>query len=295
VRILGLFQDGGLQHNNPASIAQWETRFVWPNKSEPDFALSLGTGTSSIVTECGAWSKSRFYVRLFKSFMRNIDGEDAWRRFYNSLTPDTQARYYRLNIPFSGPEPGLDDAPRIPDLKASVLKTIESDSLTLTAVKDSMIASMFYFELDSVPELEKGVYICSGYIFCRLDMPASGLRMLYQRLVETSSWFLIQGSPIRCVQSVPKSLPPFKRRITFSADSLDEVIEFSIRGVTSTLKMLSGFPTSLTSLITDQRLDSPFGTIDHALREKPLPAIPKRRHSDVRSQESRRVSKRPRR
>jgi hypothetical protein len=274
VRILGLFQDGGLQHNNPASIAQWETRFIWPNKSEPDFALSLGTGTSSIVTDCGPWSKSRFYVRLFKSFMRNIDGEDAWRRFYNSLTPDTQARYYRLNIPFSGPEPGLDDALRIPDLKASVLETIQSDSLTLTAVKDSMIASMFYFELDSVPKLEKGVYIC---------------------LVETSSWFLIQGSPIRCVQSVPKSLPPFKTRITFSADSLEEVIAFSIRGVTSTAKMLSGFPTSLTSLITDQRLDSPFGTIDHALGEKPLPAIPKRRHNGVQSQESRRVSKRPRR
>ncbi|KAF1363092.1 FabD/lysophospholipase-like protein, partial [Lizonia empirigonia] len=39
---IGLCQDGGLLHNCPSDIAQWETRFVWPNKpSEPDFALSL--------------------------------------------------------------------------------------------------------------------------------------------------------------------------------------------------------------------------------------------------------------
>ncbi|KAF1359294.1 FabD/lysophospholipase-like protein, partial [Lizonia empirigonia] len=39
---IGVFQEGGLLHNCPSDIAEWETRFVWPNKPDnPDFALSL--------------------------------------------------------------------------------------------------------------------------------------------------------------------------------------------------------------------------------------------------------------
>ncbi|KAH9873410.1 hypothetical protein IAQ61_004033, partial [Plenodomus lingam] len=36
-----VYQDGGLRHNCPADITQWEMRFLWPNKPEPDFFLSL--------------------------------------------------------------------------------------------------------------------------------------------------------------------------------------------------------------------------------------------------------------
>jgi hypothetical protein len=279
VRSLGLSQDVSLQHNNPASIAQWETRFIWPNKTEPDFALSLGTGTSSMVSKPSTYGKSRFYVRIFKRFMRNPDGEEVWKRFLNSLEPKSCTRYHRLNIEFWGPEPSIDDASRIPELKSSVLRSIEVEKLTVAAVMDSMIASMFYFELDGFPKFRNGVYVGSGFIFYRLDIAAESLLLLYGRLVETSSWFLIQGRPIRCVQAeaVPRSLVPFKRRITFTVNSLDEVLTFSIRGITTIPKLLSGFPTSLVRLIADQRLDSPFGTIDHVMDEKPLPAIPTKR------------------
>ncbi|KAF2849419.1 FabD/lysophospholipase-like protein [Plenodomus tracheiphilus IPT5] len=279
VENLGTYQDGGLHHNNPADIAQWESRFIWPNKEGPDFALSLGTGDSLPITDGGSWWKFRFPFRCFKSFMRSLHGEAAWRRFCNSLPLASRPRYHRLNIRFTGPEPSLDDATEIPQLKAIVSRTIETDKDTVTAVLDSMIASIFYFELDGLPDINSKGYSCSGFIFCRLDLPASGRRYLYNRLVETSSWFLIQGNPISCVQHVPKKFPPFKRRVTFHTDSLQESIAFSIRGITSTPKNLSGFPTCLAKLMTDQQFYCPFGTIDHTCGEKPLPAIPQKRDS----------------
>ncbi|KAF2022585.1 hypothetical protein EK21DRAFT_119604 [Setomelanomma holmii] len=140
-----------------------------------------------------------------------------------------------------------------------------------------MLASMFYFELDALPILDGDNYLCFGYIRCRLDLPLEGLRFLYSQLLKTSSWFLIQGSPVQCVQSIPKGLPPFKRRVTFRAESMDEVVAFSIGGITSTSRPLSGFPTTLTKLIEDQGLVKPFGTLDHEVSEKPLPAIPAKR------------------
>ena len=224
--------------------------------------------------------------------MRSLHGEAAWVRFFNSLPPASRPRYHRLNIQLTGPEPALDDATKIPQLKATVTSTIETDKEAIRAISDAMIASMFYFELDGLPDINSTGYECSGFIFCRLDLPAAGRRYLYDRLAETSSWFLIQGDPVPCVQHVSKSLPPFRRRVTFRVESLEESIAFSIRGITSTPKLLSGFPTSLVKLIADQQLYCPFGTIDHACSEKPLPTIPQKRDTLVRVRLDKRLSKR---
>jgi hypothetical protein len=282
VRSLGTYQDGGLQHNNPASIAQWERHFLWPTKRDPDFALSLGTGFAAESASLGL-TIPRFYKRLFNSFMRNLDSEDAWKRYYNSLDPKVRPRYHRLNVKFTGPEPSLDDANQIPCLKDVALRKIDEDNIAIKSVVDLMLASMFYFELDALPIRDGDNYLCLGYIRCRLDLPVEGLHYLYSQLRETSSWFLIQGSPIHCVQSIPKGPPPFKRRVNFRAESIDEVIAFSLGGITSTVRPLSGFPTSLRKLIEDQGLEKPFGTLDHVVSEKPLPAIPAKRPSAIQS------------
>ncbi|CAN9363471.1 unnamed protein product [Alternaria alternata] len=188
----------------------------------------------------------------------------------------------------------LDDAKQIPSLKAAVIRQLEEDKATLTPVVDSMLASMFYFELDALPIPDGNGYLCLGYIHCRLDLPVGGLRYLYDRLLETSSWFLVQGSPIQCVQFIPRGPPPFKRRINFRVESMDEVIAFSLGGITSTTTLISGFPTRLEKLIEDQSLVRPFGTLDHVVSEKPLPATPVKRPSIIETSERVHDAKRPR-
>jgi hypothetical protein len=239
--------------------------------------LSLGTGTSTAVSANNAISRPRFYERLFASFMRSLDGEDAWERFLNNVPMKSRHRYHRLNIQFTGPEPCLDDADRLPELKENVSSTIHHDQPTMLSVIDSVLASMFYFELDRLPTRDDSGFSCSGTIFCRLNLPVDGLRQLHFRLVETSSWFIIQGCPVVCSQGIPKGLPPFRKRITFRVESRDELITLSVRGITSKTRQLSGFPTTLGFLIKDQQLDYPFGTIDHKSADKPLPATPIKR------------------
>jgi hypothetical protein len=80
---------------------------------------------------------------------------------------------------------------------------------------------------------------------------------------------------------VPKSLPPFKRRVNFTVPKLQDMITMSVRGITSVPKSISGFPTCLKDLIDQQQLDSPFGTVDHAIAEKPLPVIPSKRAANI--------------
>jgi hypothetical protein len=96
-------------------------------------------------------------------------------------------RYYQLNVQFTRPEPSLDDALQIPNLKAIALQKIEDDKATITLVVDAMLASMFYFELDALPNLNRGSYLCLGYIYYRLNLLIKGLRYLYDQLLQTSS------------------------------------------------------------------------------------------------------------
>ncbi|KAF2278979.1 FabD/lysophospholipase-like protein [Westerdykella ornata] len=274
VRSLGTFQDGGLQHNNPASIAQWEMRFIWPNKDPPDFTLSLGTGTTMLTNSCK--DKERFYVRLFRSFMRSLDGEDAWKRFFNSLPTSLRHRYHRLNIFLPGQEPRLDDVAKIAELKTQTAQAIIQD-IDTAPVLDSMIASLFYFELDDFPNWSNGTYSCSGHIMCRIDLPADGRHYLYRRLCETSSWFIIQGCPVQCVEYLPTSLPPFRRLVEFSVETLDELLAISLRGITTSARQISGFPVTVQNIINAQQLERPFGSATHARTEKVLPAVPAKR------------------
>lgn len=212
-------------------------------------------------------------MRLFESLMRNIDAEDAYKRHLNSKPREVRHRCHRLNIQFNGPEPSLDDASKVPELKMATHESILQDIVAIPSLINSMMASMFYFELDELPLPEADGYYCHGFIYCRLDIPPEGLRYLYQRLFETTSWFIVQGSPVSCVQNIPRSLPPFKRRVSFRTQSMAEVIAMSIRGITSSSVELSGFPTTLSKLVEAQQLYSPFGTVCHTVLEKALPAI----------------------
>lgn len=75
-------------------------------------------------------------------------------------------RFHRLNVRLAGPEPSLDDTVVILELKTKVEQTIVEERLLISSIFDSMIAFMFYFELDDLPTLRDAGYNCNGFIFC---------------------------------------------------------------------------------------------------------------------------------
>lgn len=247
LRNLGTFQDGGLYYNNPLNIAIWETKYIWPDRVV-DFALSIGTGTTDHDTYALSASscspvKDRFLSRLYKTFMKSLDGEKVWREFANSLSECEKTRYHRLNLPIQGKEPTLDDVTSIDALKAQAQSWIKVNQRFLPSL-DSIYASMFYLELAEYPSYSDNVYKCVGHIYCRVNMSFQGRRQLYEKLDSTSSYFLVLGHPTRCVDRIPtySSVPPFKKRIQFTVETLDEDIGITLLGLTSSPKWISGLP-----------------------------------------------------
>ena len=179
-----------------------------------------------------------------QAFTANLDGEREWKKFYNSVPMEARSRYHRLNVFFDGPEPNIDDLSSLKDLKQLAHNSITS-SIQATLVKDSIYASIFYFELDDVPHFVNGNFQCQGTIFCRLTLDHQGRENLYHTLIGASSFFLVSGRPVACVESIPKGVPPFRRRVYFTAESMDEEVCILIRGITSKLRMISGLPKTL--------------------------------------------------
>ncbi|KAF5845605.1 hypothetical protein GGP41_009361 [Bipolaris sorokiniana] len=287
---LDTFQDGGLQHNNPALLASWECAVLWPDKcqmfdtdkSHLDHLISLGTGTSSTEKhQVGPHSpkRDRFMRRLLGNFMRQMDGEEQWKTFVRCVSSEIRPRCHRLNLSFPGTEPALDDIAVIQDLKQEVSKLVEINP-HIGKINDTMIASVFYFEVDSLTPLEGGSYQCCGTIFCRLTLDSLARRNLYKTLLESYSFFIIGGQSFPCAQSVPRGAPIYRKSASLIVKSLEDKLSIAITGITSEPTMISGMPTRLSSMIKAQGLYVPFGCIDNRDVCKEVPSLPLKRKVD---------------
>lgn len=135
---------------------------------------------------------------------------------------------------------------------------------------------MFYFELEDVPVYHKGSYQCAGVIFCRMNLCKQARKAFYEDLIASSSHFLIDGRPIRCVESIPRGAPLFRKRVEFKAPDLDYQVSITMRG-TPTSHYISGLPKTLKDLVACQKLEAPFGSVNHQCLGRRLPPLPLKR------------------
>ena len=215
-------------------------------------------------------------MRLFDAYMLSMDGERIWREFYNSLPDNVKSRYHRLNMTFEGTVPAMDDISSMYKMREMATEHAQPVGF-LKPVLDAIYASMFYFEFDEPPAPRGYGYYCTGAIFCRLRLSEEGRRAFYSKLKATSSYFLICGQPVACIERLTKSAPLFKRQISFTLSSLDELVRITLRGLPSQPLAISGLPRSAKEIVEAQRLVAPFGRADHSSPEKPLPLLPAKR------------------
>ncbi|KAF2103254.1 FabD/lysophospholipase-like protein [Rhizodiscina lignyota] len=278
---LDTYEDGSLQENNPIAIALSEFRTIWPNRGEhPDIGLSLGTGWARNGAPRGGSDlpvRDRMPTRLARNFKQSLNGQKIWRRFFNTLPNSARHRYHRLEPMFGKEEPRIDELTALEDLKSFIEDWMSSNEWVqeVRLVLDGLIASIFYFELDALPEFIDGRYHVSGQILCRLNLSRLGQQNLYEMLRSTKSYFLVNGDPKSCLEAKLRNRLPFRKRIEFSCE--DGAVAISIGGITSRSCSISGMPRAIDDLIRCQKLDAPFGTVEHDTMEKPLPSIPTKR------------------
>ncbi|KAF2752463.1 FabD/lysophospholipase-like protein [Pseudovirgaria hyperparasitica] len=269
---VGTFQDAGPLENNPLSQALSEMRALFPYVAEPDMVLSLGTGEPAPAAY-EADKQDRRSLRKSGMFTRARDlllekmRDGTVRRVLNGIRSATQTaqRIHRLNIHFEGSEPRLDDTAMIPSL-ASLAAGDVRISGGVEAVAHAAVASLFYFELDRMPQGPGESLEVAGSIRCVLGPADDGFDALIRRLAEGKACFMVDVRPLPGVVG--------DRSFADAGGRFCKRIEFVSRGkFTLWLKLddatthISGSPFSIDRLIKAQGLDAQFGRADHQKRK----------------------------
>jgi hypothetical protein len=266
LKLFGPQQDGALHHHNPAKIALWEQRFIWGCESQqerPDCLLSIGTGTKveNFKENLISPAKERSHTRVIAALNWNLDAEQAWKDVENFASDELRPRLHRINLPLDKDEPNIDDIAMI-DFLASETESFAANNSKVQSCMDSLLASAFYFRLTRVCEQAEG-YSCAGYILCRLHLSRTSRLALYQKMLDKSAYFLVEGRPIRCLTSMPQNASRFKRQVKFTVSDLDDRLFISLNGITTKPWYISGLPCSVRDLVEAQGLFASFGRLDH--------------------------------
>lgn len=174
-------------------------------------------------------------------------------------------RYHRLNVQFDGDEPRLDDVHSIPALK---LRAEEDGSLSLKIdnVARCFIASLFYFELDAIPQRSGGKHSGTGHILCSIRHNDKAFPVLFNRLAINSAQFWIDGYPIMKVveNGCFDDDGNFRKRVELNTDGRFAI---ALKQDASEPCNISGSPFSVEKMILLQGFSAVFGRPDHRKRK----------------------------
>ncbi|KAI9767708.1 MAG: hypothetical protein M1839_004369 [Geoglossum umbratile] len=179
----------------------------------------------------------------------------------------THPRYHRLDIEFDGPEPRLDDTDSMPELKSKA-GTDRSLSKVIDNIARCVIASLFYFELDSVPERSNGEYIGTGCILCSLRYNNPAFRVLLDRLSSNNARFYLNDCLISGIVGDYSSFGRdgnFRKRLELKATNKFMI---SLKQDESEPCNISGSPFSIDRLVLAQGLNASFGRANHRKRKR---------------------------
>ncbi|KAL9129888.1 MAG: hypothetical protein Q9217_001788 [Psora testacea] len=235
---LGLVQDGALVHNNPAQLAEWEFRRLWPNLERPDLMVSLGTGTS--VPTLRSPAKAGFVLRLWRSFMSLLDGQRAWGEVLNRLDEATLANYFRFNVTLPSEIGAIDDVESMDQMRSIVRSQLETRQVLDTAV--ALIISSFFFELSAIPIFLRGSYQCQGYILCRLSSKAMKEALVHLGYM---SWTFATGNEIlgryQSVIDACQRCSVYRKAVRFRVRHLSDSLSMYMQNHRYR-RQISGFP-----------------------------------------------------
>jgi len=232
---------------------------------EPDFIVSLGTGEplpngTSIVKKASrsVWSNGIIprLCRLSWEKMRDGKVRQAIRG---------RAGYHRLQVTLGGTEPRLDDTQSFPLLK-STARDDESLSAAIDSVARCAVASLFYFELDAIPQRLEGTLQGVGRILCALRPKDPAFEQLLSQLSRSSARFLLNGTPVAgavepCCFDKDGS---FRKTIDLNVpDGFTICLEQS----GSPPQNIARSPFLIKDLVVAQGLDASFGRPDHRKRK----------------------------
>lgn len=192
--------------------------------------------------------------------MSLMQGRKAW----NDVTSignkaGSNGGRYRLDLTITEP-PSIDDTTSMPMLTSMVYR----DGMLFQAVPDiayHLFATLFYFELDALPQITGSKFGISGHILCTRKGQDAALPQVAEKLRRSTLY--VNGKSTRVAIETDEHGNIFQTIVCDTGQAL--LIELKEEGSTRAFP-LSGSPYSVPKLIARGRATAVFGTRTHKKR-----------------------------
>lgn len=237
---------------------------MFPLIEEPDFVISLATGepkkADRYLNRTYHACKDKALPRLCRLLWEKMRDKNV-RRFF-LVNP----RYHRLDVEFEQEIPRLDDTESMSELKSKV-QDDQTISDAIDRISLCLVASLFYFELESIPERINGKSVGRGHIQCSIRRHHPGFSLLLDRLSSCSAVFYLDDDPIPGKVGDGSFLGAdgnFRKQVELN---VRDRVTISLRQGNSEPYNISGSPFTIERLILAQGLDAHLGTANHRKRK----------------------------
>ncbi|KNB13799.1 hypothetical protein FOXG_12484 [Fusarium oxysporum f. sp. lycopersici 4287] len=234
----GIYQDGGLAFNNPASIALREAVALTPDGAEPSILLSLGTGSSAPLRKYLSIVYETFPFRVGRALWHRVSSRTSWDTLVGHRRSDSKCNLYRLDDDSEQENPLLDDVTQIDPVHQKA-KEIAKGSPILPSLACSFSSALFYFQLDE----SHPTFFRNGRYECTFAAPVNPYFSKVHQFLS------------------PKTLHRIDERFPLAKKPTDELYQN-----TRALNLLPYQPFSIQWLVRRQKLDATFGTPEHKKR-----------------------------
>ncbi|EKV15737.1 Patatin-like serine hydrolase, putative [Penicillium digitatum PHI26] len=292
---LGTFQDGGMRrHNNPINLALSEAKHLWPNCPSPDVFISLGTGSetgsqSPVVSKFRNVLLDGWLPRVYRSVSSSFEGQNNWKEFLGIMDEKSQAQYFRFDLSIPSGLPRLDNTECMDRLSSLVRANISSDRTQRDAAI-SLLATSFFFCLDTKPKYFSGLLQCVGSIRCRA--PARDVIQCLDKISTPKEFYkdAINLGLQLTTDDICQYCDRYFRPVRFIVRDVKDTITLSLR-FGGEQHRLSAFPNKIQWFAEQQGLEWSFGSLDHRVdssrRGCPMcegqqaGRLRKRKHADI--------------
>jgi hypothetical protein len=197
--------------------------------------------------------------------MSQMDTTPKWLRMENELSEDAQEDYLRFDVALEDIPCTIDNANAMDEYRNLVIRQPGSNRMAREAAT-ALLVGRFYFTLQSPPEMVTGGdYVwCDGAIRCKgpVSPTVEALQAQHTKrmdfVTDTECLASFGG-----VNDICSSCGRYYKPVTLLLRHRDEKTNIYLRLDRTKRWRISGFPTSMSSLVARQKLESPFGQPDH--------------------------------
>ncbi|KAL4960580.1 patatin-like phospholipase family protein [Aspergillus stella-maris] len=264
----GSFQDGGLKDNFAADIARRICRRIWPSRPRVSRLISFGTGNVNAQTHSPQFRhvfRDGFLQRSFGAFLSQMDTASKWLKMRSELEEEVRPNFMRLDVSLENVPCTIDNADGMDEYRNLVIRQPGSNRMARD-VAVALLVSRFYMTLQRIPEkIPGGEYvICHGMIRCkgRVRSVVDALERLRGERMD----FANGTEHLTCfggVKDICVACGRYCKPVFLLLKHCDEPVHLSLRINREKSWKLNGFPSTMTSLVAAQHLDSPFGVPSH--------------------------------